>query len=72
MQFHFVEFVLGDRMLAIVVVPIAALVRKITMFRVQVVGQRAAELVAIFRPDTATARYKNPSYVGGQDFVPVT
>jgi hypothetical protein len=71
-QLHLVAFVLGDGMLTIVVVPIATSVGKITVLRIQMVRQRAAELVAIFGPDTTTAWYENTPYVGRQDFVAVT
>jgi hypothetical protein len=59
-------------MLAIVVVAIATRVLKITVLCVQVVRQRAAELIAIFRSNTTTTTWhENAAYAGGQDFVPV-
>jgi hypothetical protein len=56
---------------AAVVVVVATRILRITVLRVQVVGQRAAELVAIFRPHTSTAWHENASYARSHDFVTV-
>lgn len=70
-QFHLVPFVFGNVMLAVIVVAIAALCLQLTVLGVQVVGQRATELVPVVRPHTATARYQNALHIGQRDLVAV-
>jgi hypothetical protein len=71
-QFHLVAFVHGDRVFAVVVITIATGFRKIAVLGIQVVRQRAAELVAILRAHTCTTRYEHAPHARGQDLVAVT